>query len=312
MDASATARRVLSRLEQVGCRGRIVSVQHVNDLKNGIGLSHQQGLFDEVFYRERLSGFQFRLSETCPEARSIIVTSSPQLQQKVTFRFEGRTLTFVVPPTYSGHTDQIAEKAIREALTPAGFTTQAAHLPAKLVAVRSGLAEYGRNNITYIEGWGSFHRLKVFLSDLPVVDDSWVEAGLMQQCRQCSACIKKCPTRAIPGDRFLIRAERCLTFHNEREGEFPGWIDPAWHNCLVGCMLCQTVCPANRGLRQRFGPGESFDEEETKLLTKGVSPDELPAPAADKLKRLGLLEDAVLISRNLNALLRQHLPRECG
>jgi epoxyqueuosine reductase len=72
-------------------------------------------------------------------------------------------------------------------------------------------------------------------------------------------------------------------------------------------MVCQLVCPANRGLRDQFGEGESFTEKETALVSRGVSIDQLPRSTADKLERLGLLEDVGLITRNLNVLLRQRL-----
>ena len=305
MDASGVSRQILSGLEGKGCRGRIVSIQRITDLKEEIDLSHNQGVLDDLLYRERLTWFQFNFPEAFPNAESIIITSAPQPQQKVSFQFEGRTSDFTVPPTYSDYTDRLVEKAIMDVLGPVTCHIQRARLPEKLLAVRSGLAKYGKNNIAYIEGLGTFHRLRVFLSDLPVVEDTWSESEMMEQCDGCSACIKKCPTGAILSDRFLIRAERCLTFHNERLADFPDWIDPAWHNCLIGCMICQLVCPANRGVRSQSGKGESFTEAETALVTRGVSVDQLPRSTADKLQRLGLLEDVGLITRNLNVLLRQ-------
>jgi epoxyqueuosine reductase len=305
MDASGVARQILSGLERKGCRGRIVSVNRITDLKKEIDLSHSQGVLDDLFYRERLTWFQFSFSEAFPNARSIIIASAPQPQQRVTFQFEGRTFDFIVPPTYSDHTDRLLEKAIMDVLRPVTCQIQRARLPEKLLAVRSGLARYGKNNIAYIEGLGSFHRLRVFLSDLPADEDTWSESEMMEQCGRCSACIKKCPTGAILSDRFLIRAERCLTFHNERKADFPDWIDPAWHNCLVGCMVCQLVCPANKAVRGQFGKGESFTEKETALVLKGVSADQVPRLTANKLQRLGLLEDVALLARNLNVLIRQ-------
>jgi epoxyqueuosine reductase len=37
----------------------------------------------------------------------------------------------------------------------------------KRLAVRSGLARYGRNNVTYVEGMGSFLELSASLTDMP-------------------------------------------------------------------------------------------------------------------------------------------------
>ena len=123
-------------------------------------------------------------------------------------------------------------------------------MPEKLLAVRSGLARYGKNNITYVPGMGSLHRLAVFVSDLPCVEDNWGEVKTLKTCDGCTACMDACPTGAIVSDRFLIHAERCITFHNERIEEFPEWLDSSWHNCLVGCLRCQWVCPENRDVRQ--------------------------------------------------------------
>ena len=49
--------------------------------------------------------------------------------------------------------------------------------------------------------------------------------------------MNKCPTKAIRQDRFLISAEQCLTFFNEKPDDFPEWVNPVWHNCLIGCMI---------------------------------------------------------------------------
>jgi len=86
-------------------------------------------------------------------------------------------------------------------------------------------------------------------------------------------------------DRFLVHIERCLTFHNEHPADvpFPEWIDPSWHNCLVGCMVCQKVCPANKKVLNWIEPGPIFSEDETKLLVKGTILDDLPSDTKKKI-----------------------------
>ncbi len=306
MDTLGVASRVCSSLERKGYQCRMVSIQHISDLKKEIESRHDQGSLDELFYHERLSGFQFSLPDLLPNAKSVIIASAAQLQRKVSFQFNRSIYHFTVPPTYSDQTDRLIRKAIMDLLEPAGFELYEARLPEKLLAARSGLAKYGKNNITYIEGLGSFHRLNVYLSDIPAAEDNWADLEMMRQCRTCNACVEKCPTKAIPTGSFLIRAERCLTFHNERREDFPDWIDPTWHTCLIGCMVCQLVCPANKKLRDLSEEGEEFTEEETELLSKGISSDRLSQATADKLERLGLLEDVGLVTRNLNVLLSQH------
>ncbi len=80
MNVSEITRLVYSELEQKGYRGRILSIQHLADLKEEIETRYNEGIFDETFYRERLTGFEFGTLERFPAANSIIITSAPQPQ----------------------------------------------------------------------------------------------------------------------------------------------------------------------------------------------------------------------------------------
>ncbi len=143
----------------------------------------------------------------------------------------------------------------------------------------------------------------MFVSDLPAVDDDWVKPRSLAECDGCSACADKCPTDAIGRDRFVLHAEKYLTWYNQDAGEFPDWIKPSWHNCLVGCMRCQLCCPVNGPFLGWFEDAAEFSEEETALILAGSPADELPDEMARKLQRLYLLEDLPLVSRNLRVLL---------
>jgi epoxyqueuosine reductase len=237
MEATNLATKLISALEQNGYRGKIVSVEHLGNLKNDIDTLHRQGLFDAEFVAEELSGFDFTLPDGIPRAKSLIIAAAPQPQVRVTFTLEDKELPCIIPPTYRYATDRKIENLLRTHLEPADFHVQMTMIPRKLLAVRSGLAQYGKNNITYIEGLGSFFRLVTFVSDLPCPEDGWQELGFLNDCTSCDICTKACPGGAIGADRFLLHAERCLTFHNERPPEFPAWLNPSWHHCLVGCKV---------------------------------------------------------------------------
>ena len=292
-----------SLLEERGFKGRVVSIQHLRELQNGIEGRHTQGLFDEAFYQEALSFFSFRPSDDLPLAESIIVVAVPRPQTKASFAWNGDTLALTLPPTYMRfwEIDRQIVTLLTKWLASRGYHTASAKLPRKLLAVRSGLAEYGRNNITYISGMGSFHQLIVFYSDLPCQEDEWREPRIMDRCKDCRVCLTICPTGAIMPERFLIRAERCLVFHNERSPDhsFPDWIDPAWHNCLIGCMLCQESCPENKDFLEWFEGNGTFSHEETSLFLNGALSDWLPAMTQAKLKRLGMPDLLGVLPRNL-------------
>jgi epoxyqueuosine reductase len=195
---------------------------------------------------------------------------------------------------------------VNNILEPNGYKAAYARLPQKTLAVRCGLAKYGRNNITYVEGMGSFHRLTTLYSDFPSNEDNWRELQMMEMCNECSACTRKCPTGAIPTDRFLLRVERCLTHHNEQPQEvpFPDWIDPSWHNCLVGCLHCQYVCPVNKKVKNWTEKGPEFTEEETKLILEGIGYHDLHQETKDKIEEFDLVNYFEVLPRNLTSFFK--------
>jgi epoxyqueuosine reductase len=297
------------QVEAQGLKGRVVSISHLPELREEFLSRNSQGSFDVVFYRERLTFFTFTPPDDLPAARSLIIIAAPRPQTRLIFYWQGKKRIFILPPTYCGHKRVLIQTGLllRDLLSPAGYQVVQATLPQKLLSVRSGLAKYGRNNITYIPGMGSFYQPMVFFSDMPCENDTWGEAVMMDRCRKCKACLVKCPTGAISDERFLLHAERCLVFHNERSAElpFPDWIDPAVHNCLMGCMICQQFCPEDKPFLEWFEENEEFSEEETSLLLEAIHPEMLPRETLSKLERLELLEDLDKLPRNLAVLLNR-------
>ena len=295
------------QLESRGFKGRVVSIRHLPELEEDISGRNTQGQFDDAFYRERLSFFNFRLPDDLPSAKSMIVVAVPRPQTRLKFSWRGKTLTLVLPPTYLGYSRIFRQtgELLGELLAADGYRVIQAKLPQKLLTVRSGLADYGRNNIGYIPGLGSFFQPTTFFSDLPCEEDTWRERRMMERCQTCKACLIKCPTGAIAEDRFLLHAERCLVFHNERSSAmpFPSWIDKSAHNSLMGCIICQQFCPEDKPFLEWFEGDEEFDHNETSLLLAGASREQLPVETMKKLERLELLDDLDKLPRNLSVFL---------
>jgi epoxyqueuosine reductase len=295
-------------LEDHGLKGRIVPVERLPVLQREIERDQEDGLLDEELFRRYLSSFSFDPREVMPEAQSIIIVAVPVPRINFAFTWKGRPRTFTVPPTYlfGSKADSQAGNLLEGVLAPAGKRAVKTRLPEKLLAVCSGLAAYGRNNISYVPGMGSFHRLVTFFSDLPCREGTWRTPRHLNMCGNCQACLKSCPTGAIAEDRFLLHAERCLTFWNEKPGDipFPAWIDGSSHHCLVGCLRCQRVCPENRRLHVWCREGGTFTEAETMLLCEGVPLEQLPEGTARKIERFDLIELLDIIPRNLRMLLK--------
>ncbi len=294
-------------MEEKGCRGRIVSVEHLSGLEEVIEGSRRRGLLNEELYSEYLAGLVFKPPDILREAKSLIVVAVPEPQIRVIFTWRGESWPVTIPPTYTNYRekDKRVGDVLSRVLNPQGYHVARATLPLKTLAVRSGLGDYGRNNICYVSGMGSFHRLVAFYTEFPCPEDTWREPQMAKSCQSCQACVDICPTGAITGKRFLIYAERCLTFHNERRGEFPAWIDPSWHNCLVGCLHCQIRCPQNVRFLEWIEGDQVFSEEETSLILEHVPSNHLPLETVKKLEQLDLIEYLDVLPRNLRLLLRR-------
>ena len=307
MSGPQSSKALLESTGKHGVQAKIVSIGHVKELETEIMTRYQKGLLDPVLYDAYLASFDFACHQKLKDARSLIIVTVPQPQVQVTFFREDKSYPVVIPPTYYFATDNDVMDLLKADLEPQGYQLQKVRLPEKLLTVRSGLGQYGKNNITYVKGMGSFQRPVVFISDYPCVEDSWGQATALELCETCNACMKACPTNAIGSDRFQLYAERCLTFHNERAGAFPQWLSPSWHNCLVGCMICQKVCPANKDVVKWIEAGATFDNEETDLILNGVSKERLPPETVAKLEKQGMMRYYGVLGRNLEMLIEKSI-----
>ncbi len=298
---------LLNRLGEKGYSARIVDVGHLRDLQDDIETNYRNGMYDEGLYRDYLGKFVYSPPK---DARSIVVMAWRQPNVRLVFSHGGRRVPVIVPSSYL-HTageDLKAQETLDGILAPEGYMVSPVRLPKKLLAARGGMATYGRNNITYVDGMGSFHRLNAFYTDLPCGEAGGWRAPVMNvRCESCRACVDHCPSGAIGIERFLIQAERCIVLHNEKPGNvpFPHWIDPSWHNCLFGCLRCQNICPENKRLMGHTVEGEEFSSAETELLLAGTPVEQMPASLVKKLESSdlkGLLDE---LPRNLCALLER-------
>jgi len=296
-----------SEFEKLNGRFKTVSIEHVEELKEEIIHWKQKGEIQEQFYKQNYGLFEFEKPKMLPNAQFIIIIAIPQGTTLLDWRLYGESHEVVLPPTYvyTGIRTSCMD-ILSRVFHKAGYSFTQAVLPLKLLAVRSGLGTYGQNNLCYIGGMGSFHRLEAFYTDYVFPTDDWQGKELLERCMKCSLCAQACPTQCITMKRFLIHAERCLTSYNENEGVFPEWIDPRSHNALVGCMKCQQVCPENRAVIQLKERGVTFSEEETSMILRETPEKRLPQALSSKLRRLNIDEYYSLLPRNLAVLMNKY------
>ncbi len=299
---------VLAKLEAGGHRAAAVPIGRLEELREHYEDISRRGLLDECIARELLEGLSLRPPEAVPRPRSLIVVATRDPVVCCTFRWQGGEVSIPVPPTYlhlRRKSEEVA-RAVADLLPRPYLAASLINAPHKLLAVRSGLARYGRNNISYISGFGSFYGLTTVCTELPCDEGAWLVPSMMPRCEGCTLCVSACPTGAIPEDRFLLRAELCITNWNEKPGEvpFPEWLARDWHDCLVGCLHCQLACPENEAVLDYQEPGPSFTEDETEALLRAGRPGDLPHGLKEKLENWDLQVWLGVLPRNLAV----HLP----
>jgi epoxyqueuosine reductase len=298
--------KIQKEMKRFGYKARTVSITHLTEVQEAVGNLIKQGLVSKQLY-ERWH-FYLKTNENLPEAKTIILVATPQPLTRVQFKWQGTTYTADIPPDYfakAAHESR-AEEILNNVLKTAGYKVAKAHLALKTLAVRSGLAEYGRNNITYIPGMGSLYMLVAFYTDWFSEKDNWQESKAMEACENCSLCLENCPTGSITADRFLIQAENCLGSLQEKRPDYPYWVklQPDWHNALIGCMRCQFICPVNKPYLHKIIAGPAFSEEETNRILNKMPLEQLSLETRQKLDN----PDAILyalLATNLSALIEK-------
>jgi epoxyqueuosine reductase len=292
-------------------KARTISVGHFKELQNDVdSLRRANKLSRNATYRSYVDSKKFVVPPGFPEATSVIILAVKAPMLRFDAQFRGRRHPLILSPQYfdDGVTLAGIEAAIRRDIVkdPAVRLEPAQGFHLKLMAVRSGLGRYGRNNICYVEGMGTFLALFAYLTDAPGLEDSWHRLAMLDACRDCVICYGICPTNAIRREEFVIDAGRCITLYNEIDGAFPNWILPSMHNALMGCMKCQLGCPENEKVGFATMQAEAIDEEETAKILEGKPDDCLLESLSRKLRGFPPAADRAqfpILTRNLRALL---------
>ena len=142
-------------------RWRTLSVDRFPSLQEEIdALRHSGQLAQTPAFTNFLNDLSFRLPDNFPSARSLLLIATSAPLMIINLRFATAISPFSCHRTTpSGLTRAMLLEEIRRTIIPdSGHRVDRVDYVffMKLAAVRSGLAQYGRNSICYVEGMGSF------------------------------------------------------------------------------------------------------------------------------------------------------------
>lgn len=300
---SNKAQSLISKAAQNNIRMAIVPVDCLSNIKDDI---------TEITHNYTLNDFQnWIINESyvldIPELdftpKSIVIIVWRMKMANVVFHYKGKAIQSNIDDAYMYSTE--------EELIETLFKEEGLHLkdyfwlPLKRLANRAGLVEYGRNNITYSEDWGSLIRIKGYFSDIEPEDWQWREVKNMELCSSCGACVKNCPTGALRNDSFIVETDKCISLYNEIGSKpLPEWIPKTAHCRLVDCMKCQEVCPKNKEILRNISETIVFSEDEAETILAGSDYKSFPEEIKEKLKFFNSqFFNIDFIPQNLRALL---------
>ena len=184
-------------------RYRTISVEHLYELQDDLEVLDTAGkISNNATFRKYIGNKVHELPSTFPDAKSIIIIAVYVPLMKADFYYKGQPHEVLVPHYYD---DGITEEHLKNTITKQiigsdGYRIENAKdsVLYKRLAVRSGLGKYGRNNLCFVEGFGSFIRLHAFFTDYEFEDDSWTKAIALDSCNQCRRCQNNCRQPPVP------------------------------------------------------------------------------------------------------------------
>ena len=166
-----------------------------------------------------------------------------------------------------------AMRALRETLAGEGVRTERAAVPVKTILVDWGIGARLDNDLIYVPGFGTRFIVQALMAALPEEALRYApKRAPFEACVHCKRCERACPGGAIGAGPRGYDWRKCLRAYEEGPA-MPEWVMEKM-TCLLGCEVCQNVCPLNHFMRPR---PMTRAEEDAFALERLLSGDLKPA-----------------------------------
>lgn len=197
--------------------------------------------------------------------------------------------------------DQLAQYMIREGAAEAKGFVDSGPVAERSLGALAGLGWIGKNSMLIHPDEGSWFWLGEVITSLELVPD----APIADHCGKCRRCVDACPTDAILVDKRAVDSRRCLSWLTiENRGPIPEEHHAAMGDWILGCDICQEVCPWNEHSLRRARSEIGAPQPETVPLKKidDLTQEDFKILFRDRAvgrpKREGLQRNAIIARKN--------------
>lgn len=191
---------------------------------------------------------RFAPQEDLPEARSLAILLWPYAPAQE----KGEGVVFVDSYYRASNAAYHAARKLETKLLDAGcFAKANVSYPAKEAALRAGMGIIGQNSLLITPDYGS--RIVIILMATDIEIDPSQSDLEIQPCLKCGNCAKACPSGAID-ENGMSHPERCLRNFMMEGVMIPETLREKIGMRLIGCDICQRVCPLQKTEPQQSAP----------------------------------------------------------
>ena len=210
-----------------------------------------QGFGAGMFFLKRQKERRKDLEAILPGAKSLVVVAirfpgAPGAPPPPAEAY-GKVARYVQAEDYHREILPKLEELARRLDAAAGTTESKAYVDTGAInerayAAQAGIGWVGKNALLIHPEEGSW----MWLGEIVTRAELAADEPIADHCGKCRRCLDACPTGAILETLRAIDSRKCLSYWNiEHRGPIPQEFHKPMGDWLLGCDICQEVCPWN-------------------------------------------------------------------